>query len=192
MSPRTAEQNSLIREQRKQDILEAALQLFAHTGYSATKIEQIAKKAGTSKGLVYNYFQSKEDILLAIFNRMIDEAETIWQFDSTATPKQQLTKILDATFLYLEEHGNLMKLITQLALQPKVVAELHQMIEQNQAAKLLLMEPILADMGYEKPKEEAFFLGAMLDGISLGAMVLKDDYPFEAIKKRIYKHYDLL
>lgn len=48
------------KEKRKQDILKAGLSLFISKGYEATKINDIAEKAGMSLGLLYHYFQSVE------------------------------------------------------------------------------------------------------------------------------------
>jgi len=52
---------------RKEAILEAATQLFAQRGFSATPTADIAKKAGVAEGLVFHYFKTKEGILLHIF-----------------------------------------------------------------------------------------------------------------------------
>ena len=61
--PRSLKQNEKIRKQKKQLILDTALELFAENGFHATSMSQVAKKAGVSKGLAYNYFESKQDIL---------------------------------------------------------------------------------------------------------------------------------
>jgi AcrR family transcriptional regulator len=191
MSPRTSAQNKLIREQRKGEILEAAVVLFAKNGYAATTIDQLAEAAGTSKGLLYNYFSGKQELLEEIFNHMLAQAESIWQLDESSTAHEQLRQLLDATFLYMQEHKDLMKLIMQLALQPDVVQDLSALITQSQTSKLLFMEPLLREMGYDNPKEEAYFLGAFLDGLALGSMVINEDYPLDQMKKRIYQHYKL-
>lgn len=52
-----------IREERKIQIMKAAIKVFAENGVKLTKISMIAKEAGISHGLVYHYFQSKEDVL---------------------------------------------------------------------------------------------------------------------------------
>lgn len=49
-------------------ILEAALRTFARHGYSQTKVAEIAAEAGVAEGTLYNYFQSKEELLLALFD----------------------------------------------------------------------------------------------------------------------------
>jgi AcrR family transcriptional regulator len=62
MSPRTEEQNAQIKDERREQILKAALKVFAHRGFAATKVGDIAAAAGLSHGLVYHYFASKEEI----------------------------------------------------------------------------------------------------------------------------------
>ena len=73
MSPRSAKQFDDIRKQKSKLIMETALELFAENGFHATSISQIAKKAGISKGLIYNYFESKNDILEEIIEEGFDD-----------------------------------------------------------------------------------------------------------------------
>jgi len=73
MSPRTSQQFEEIREERKNLIMNAALDQFANVGFHAATISQIAKHAGISKGLMYNYFRSKEELLSGIINRSVSE-----------------------------------------------------------------------------------------------------------------------
>jgi len=49
-------------EKRRQEILSASLDIFIRKGYAATKIQDIAKAAGMSVGLMFNYFESKEKL----------------------------------------------------------------------------------------------------------------------------------
>jgi AcrR family transcriptional regulator len=53
-------------EQRRAEILEAALGLFSSKGFNETTMEEVAAAAGVAKGTVYLYFQSKEHLLLAL------------------------------------------------------------------------------------------------------------------------------
>lgn len=59
------------REARPGEILDAALGLFVDKGFSATKIEDIAEGAGVSKGTVYLYFKSKEDIFKCLVHEIV-------------------------------------------------------------------------------------------------------------------------
>jgi AcrR family transcriptional regulator len=56
-------------EERRQDILEAALELFRDRGFDETTVQDIATAAGVAAGTVYLYFPSKEHVLVALHNR---------------------------------------------------------------------------------------------------------------------------
>lgn len=78
------------KEARPEEILEAALELFAEKGFSSVRMTDVAKQAGISKGTLYLYFDSKEAIFLelvkTVITPMVDEAENgIKQFEGTAT-----------------------------------------------------------------------------------------------------------
>ena len=66
-----------LREKQKADrdqrILKAATRLFREEGYDRTKIETIASKARVSIGTVYNYYQNKGDLLVAIVSMEVNE-----------------------------------------------------------------------------------------------------------------------
>jgi AcrR family transcriptional regulator len=78
------------RERRKEarpgELLDAALALFVEKGYAATKVEEVAQRAGVSKGTLFLYFASKEELFKAVvrqnisgnfseFNTALDEFE---------------------------------------------------------------------------------------------------------------------
>ena len=52
------------KEDRPQEITAAALAAFAEYGYAGTRVEEVAKRAGVSKGLLYLYFKTKADLLM--------------------------------------------------------------------------------------------------------------------------------
>ena len=58
---------SIASEEKRRQILDAAVRTFAEKGYHATRVGDIAEEAGVAYGLVYHYFPSKEDILETIF-----------------------------------------------------------------------------------------------------------------------------
>ena len=65
MATRTAAQ-----EERRRQILDAAVRAFAKNGYHACRVSDIAEEAGVAYGLVYHYFESKDAVLEAIFREM--------------------------------------------------------------------------------------------------------------------------
>ena len=61
-------------EERRAEILEAAAAVFARQGYHQARTKQIADEAGLSEGLIYHYFGSKRELLLAIIDRITTES----------------------------------------------------------------------------------------------------------------------
>src|SRR5687767_3950067 len=65
-------------EARPDEVLDAALDLFIEQGFERTRVDDIARRAGISKGAVYLYFPSKEAILEGLVRRaIVPVAETI-------------------------------------------------------------------------------------------------------------------
>jgi AcrR family transcriptional regulator len=61
-------------EDRPNEILDAALAVFAERGYRNTRLEHIGEAAGVTKGAIYHYFQNKEDLLLRAIEHRREEA----------------------------------------------------------------------------------------------------------------------
>jgi AcrR family transcriptional regulator len=59
------------KEDRPAEITEAALEAFAEKGYAATRVDEVAKRAGVSKGLLYLYFKTKEDLFKAVIRSFL-------------------------------------------------------------------------------------------------------------------------
>jgi len=59
------------KEDRPAEITAAALAAFAENGYSATRVDEVAKRAGVSKGLLYLYFKTKEELFKAVIRSFI-------------------------------------------------------------------------------------------------------------------------
>ena len=56
---------------RPNEIVQAALAVFAEKGFAAARLEEIARRAGVSKGAIYLYFETKEDIFRAVVGQAI-------------------------------------------------------------------------------------------------------------------------
>ncbi len=67
MSPRPD-----VSAERKPEILEAALNVFGRKGYTAARMEDVAKEAGLSVGILYWYFKGKSEIILSLLNLLLE------------------------------------------------------------------------------------------------------------------------
>jgi len=59
------------KQDRPQEITDAALAAFAEKGYAATRVDDVAKRAGVSKGLLYLYFKTKEELFKAVVRSFV-------------------------------------------------------------------------------------------------------------------------
>ncbi|WP_207952272.1 TetR/AcrR family transcriptional regulator [Paenibacillus turpanensis] len=75
MSPRTKEQNEEIRRQRMQQIMQAAILVYAEKGYAASEIGEVAERAGLARGLVYHYFKSKQALFQELYETMMERTQ---------------------------------------------------------------------------------------------------------------------
>ena len=93
-----------LREERRQAILEAALRLFAERGYHETKMDDVAEKAGLSKGAIYLYYQNKEDLFFSLLSQKMDQA--VPAVEKALKQSRSLTELVRnvvATLLELRE-----------------------------------------------------------------------------------------
>ncbi|OLZ09072.1 TetR/AcrR family transcriptional regulator [Sulfobacillus thermosulfidooxidans] len=90
-------------------LIEAATHLFAERGYDATSVAEIVESAGVTKGALYHYFQSKEDLLEAIHRKFISaeiaDAEEIMSRgqDPVTTLKAMITALIRSIAQYQRE-----------------------------------------------------------------------------------------
>lgn len=191
MSPKTKEQFEEIRQRSAASILQAALELFAHQGYKGTSISQIAKEAGVSKGLIYNYYPSKEALLEAIVKGAMAEGESLMKknLQPELPAREQLKHLIESTFSILNSNLHYWKLFTSLAFQPGILDHFQDLIMEVAKHHLEILENLLAEIGFEHPKKEALLLGATLDGLGLHIMNHAGLFPLEDMKDYIIDKY---
>ena len=106
------------REQREQLILQAAEELFLERGFYDTSVDDIAARVGIAKGTVYLHFPSKEELVLALFernlNQFLNTLDTI--LSSPSSPRDKLRTVLEQVYTgVLGEHFQLLHSVMQNA-----------------------------------------------------------------------------
>lgn len=92
---------------KREHILDAALRVFAEKGYHAATMQEISKEAGIAKGSVYSYFESKEQLLVSIFELYTKKIEArLQQFDQEKqfSPLKKLEMQIEYTFRQLAKY----------------------------------------------------------------------------------------
>jgi len=83
-----------VSEERKLQIIEAAVSVFAREGFNKARMDDIADKAGLSKGALYWYFKSKDAIILAILDSMFSrEISRIRKMADVDLPAREMLKV---------------------------------------------------------------------------------------------------
>ncbi len=90
-------------EARRNQILQAALTCFVQAGYHKTSVDDIASQAGLSKGSIYTHFESKQALLLALLNQMIQVTGLPGILGAeTTTDQEKFTAALDGVIGYVQ------------------------------------------------------------------------------------------
>ena len=186
MSPRTAKQINKIRIEKKELILKASLELFAERGFHATSISQIAKKAGISKGLAYNYFESKKDILDELITHGFDSIFQGFDINKDGIlTKEDFTHFIKMNFKLLRENLKHWKLFFSLMLQPQIAETFGKDYEERGAPMFQMMYRFIKKQGSSDPEGDLMVISAMLEGAFLYAVAAPDIFPMEIMEEKI-------
>ena len=186
MSPRTSAQFIKIRHEKKALIMEKALELFAETGYHATSISQIAKKAEISKGLIYNYFESKKEILDEL---IITGFATIFlQFDinkNGVLTEKEFIHFIKMSFTLLQENIKHWKLFYSLMLQPQVTETFTTDYQKMIAPLFEMLYSFIKSKGSSDPDGDLMVISAMIEGAFLYAVAAPGIFDMDVMEEKI-------
>ena len=182
MSPRTKEQFEEIRNKSRENIERIALELFALKGYHATSISQIAEKAGISKGLLYNYYKNKEQLLNSVVMKVFDEIMRIVQMNEDLPAKEQIEKMIILTINHLKENITFWRLYLFLIHQSDVLLKLSDVWEKMRDEYMVYFTKLFEEIGSKNPAMEAMMLGTMFDGIGLNYVTAPNGFPIDEIR----------
>src|ERR1044072_7185342 len=92
-------------DERREQLLRTGVQRLGERPYEQISIGAIAQAAGVSKGLLYHYFPTKKDFVLAVLREAADELSAVTAPDPELSPLEQVDASLDAFLTYVEEHA---------------------------------------------------------------------------------------
>lgn len=179
MSPRTKEQFNEIRQKSSENIENIALELFALKGYHATSISQIAQKARISKGLLYNYFESKEKLLDSIIMKVYHEIMRIVQTSENLSAEKQIEQMIVQTINHLKKNITFWRLYLFLVHQSDIQKKLAKLYEKMRIDYMNYVVKLFKEMGSKNPEMEAMMLGTLFDGIGLNYVTAPEGYPID-------------
>lgn len=170
---------------KKEKILQAALQLFAKEGFFATSTSKIAKVAGVSEGLIFRHFGNKEGLLQAILEEGENRMRTLFvDIVMETEPKEVIRKAIELA-------GNVDKTDYDFwKLQFKLKWELEINSDKKMEPLNMALTNAFSKLNYESPQLEAQLIILFID--SLGSSILKgSSINTNEIIKLLLKKYEL-
>jgi AcrR family transcriptional regulator len=163
MQPMSIDKSRMPRDERRAQLLAAALEVFTSAGYHAAAMDEIADRAGVSKPVLYQHFPSKLDLYLAVLDTHIDSLVFAIQKAIQSTPENSIRvqATIAAYFDFIEADGEAFRLLfeSDMNVEPAVRERLNRMTYDCAAA---VSAVISLDTGL--PQEAAMLLGVGLIG----------------------------
>ncbi len=184
--PRTPEQFEKIREKMRKQIMDAALELFSTEGYHSTSISKIAEKAGISKGLMYNYFDSKESLILSILEHGMNQLVEIFDPNKDGElTEDEFVFLVERSFDAVIENPTYWRLYFSIILQSDIYDMVKEMYHEILQHTMKLLVDYYGKKGVKDPLGEAMLFGAVMDGISLNYLMNPEMFPLKEFKQKV-------
>lgn len=120
-------------EERRGQLLDAALALFAQRGFDNATIKELSESAGVAQGLVYHYFRSKEALLFAVLERQsfLPELRRLLAVSPDRPTREVLLEIATGFSSLLTEREQLLRIVARESqTSPEVAVALHRVIQE--------------------------------------------------------------
>jgi AcrR family transcriptional regulator len=190
--PRSEQANEQLREQSRERILGAALEVFAEKGFHTATISDITARAGVSRGLITYYFPGKHELAAELLGRYLDALTAL--LDVAGTPDERLASIIDGIVAATASTLPVQRLMLSLMVHPSTLP-LFASMERHKAEKLVQLEERLRDLFATReagdPALEEVLFRSVMEGVIFKATVYGDTYPLERIRSRLYELYRL-
>jgi TetR/AcrR family fatty acid metabolism transcriptional regulator len=94
-------------------IIEAAIRVFARSGYYSSRVSDIAREAGIASGTIYLYFKTKEEILVTLFREKMADFVTFMRREiaDESDPEARLRRLVRLHFTVLEQNPALAEVV---------------------------------------------------------------------------------
>jgi AcrR family transcriptional regulator len=176
-----APRKRLTAEQRRDSILDAALEVFARRGFHGSSIDEIAQAAGVSKALIYEHFPSKRDLHVSLLERHVQEIfEALAVAAATSDPGEvRLRAGVDAFLEFVERRRDAFRMLFRDAVEPDV-AEIVASVQRQAAAAvagMIASEPRTTPESPERDRQAIEMVGQQLTGAVQSLAIWWGDHP---------------
>ncbi|GAA2069447.1 TetR family transcriptional regulator [Streptomyces albiaxialis] len=159
---------------RRTQIFKAAAAVFARQGYHGARMDDIVKESGLSKGALYWYFKSKEELATGLVNQMLThESEALEAVVSNPEPAVDRLRFVSSSFARdLTENPEKASLTLELLSLARTVPEIRECFSSHHEHFVDQISRLLADLRGSRPsapetRAAALALSALIDGMVL-------------------------
>jgi Transcriptional regulator len=191
MSPKSKAQFEEIRQEKRELILDKALEVFATNGFHGTSISMIAQKAGIAKGLMYNYFESKEDLLKAIIDKGLQDMLGTYgpmfedKINEDMLTQEMFKDIFKRFFSAIKENMNFWRLYYAIVMQPGIMEMVMKDYEGMMFNHLGLLEKYYKKQGSGNPRADALHANILFDGIMANLIQPHKEFSVEELEEMV-------
>ena len=174
-------------EERRNEILDVAEELFGNKGFDQTSTNDILEKGGIARGTLYYHFKSKEDILDAMIERMTNQLLTV----SMKIANQQTVPVLERlvrTIMALNVDNNLGNEVMQQVHKPQN-ALMHQKMQEKLVSGITPIVTKLVEEGISQGMFHTDFPGEAVEMCMIYSNTAFDDL-FEQSEERMQQRID--
>jgi AcrR family transcriptional regulator len=187
--PKTPNEFKKIRQEKTKLIKQTALELFADNGYHNTSISQIAKKAKISKGLIYNYFDNKEHLLIEIVKNFIQRTNQYFDNNKKNITEKEFLTYTEKIFNEIKQNPKEWKLLAALYFQ-KDAGKILMKIEGSIPTKTYqILTDFFASKNCKNPTEEMMFYSSLMEGAAIQFIFMPEIFDIDTLKNKIIKFY---
>ncbi|MCA9894152.1 MAG: TetR/AcrR family transcriptional regulator [Anaerolineae bacterium] len=165
-----------VSEERKAQILQAALELFSQVGYEAASMNDLASKCDLSKAAIYHYFDSKDAILIALTEQVFQaDTDALLALEQSPLPAEDrlrayLQTLVEEITKLKPLHGMFMEFYSQAARTPVIRGHLQRYYDQYERTLTAIFQQGI-DRGEFRPHDVQQTTQALMVGIE-GAIVV--------------------
>jgi AcrR family transcriptional regulator len=166
--PRTGSQDS------RDEILKAAMRLFASRGFHETSMSEVAREAHVSKALIFWHFKTKEELFVAVLNRLLEPYFIDFTEEAAAMDeRQQILKLVESYLLFVRDNASSVRFFLAQMLHDQKLSESlnEQVLKLYSGYRAMLIELITSAQQKgvctrrTAPESAAAFLLSALNGL---------------------------
>ncbi|AOH52992.1 hypothetical protein ABE28_001310 [Peribacillus muralis] len=153
-------------------IIDKSVELFSEKGYHSTSVQEIAEKCGIAKGSFYNYFKSKEELLVSIFKyfyEALTDALLDWELDASLSNKDRFLGQLTVQIEHMTGNTNLIQMLMQEQMV-HISKELDQFLHYIHEEGMIWFKRKIMELYPDLPAEYLPDCTVMLDSLFKGYM----------------------